>query len=270
MRTRIIFKLMLMSVLTFTYVSCNKDDEDNTLRFSETAWIANNSVEVYYPASNPDGSVGAITIEGGDRNYTLYCDNPSVLKVDKKFPNAFLLYPQDWGEARVIVIDGTGQSIVLTVSVKQAVLTNVVKKRDVLILGGEALTTEQKKAIREEALKTIPVTAEGGGYQLIYNDPSDYTKGTLIIYPFEYGKEEGKIETQFAYTPYVSGIQDWHFTYIFQIDGEARSFSPMKYQPSEPRMSAVELQAWTEDVTERIQYSDPSVKVYTQQIWESK
>lgn len=270
MRTGIIFKLMLMSVLAFTCISCNKNDEDHTLRFSETAWIENNSIEVYYPASNPDGSVGAITIEGGDRNYTVYCDDPSVLKVDKKFPNAFLLYPKDWGEAHVIVIDGTGQSIVLTVSVKQAVENHVVKKCDVLILGGEALTAEQKAEIREEALNTLPVTAEGGGYQLIYDNPSDYTKGTLMIYPTEYGKEAEKIETTFAYTPYTSGAVNQKFTYIFRINGEERRFSPEKYQPGTARTSVAEPQAWTEDVTGRIQSPDPSVKVYTQQIWESK
>lgn len=42
------------------------------MRFSETAWIENHSIEVYYLASNPNGSVGAITIEGGDRSKGLY------------------------------------------------------------------------------------------------------------------------------------------------------------------------------------------------------
>lgn len=270
MTAGIIFKMMLVSLLALTYVSCNDDNENNTLRFSETPSIENNSIEVYYPSSDPEGAVGAITIQGGDRNYTVYCDNPSVLMVDKKFPNAFVMYPKDWGEAHVIVVDGTGQSIVLTVNVKQAVENHVVKKRDVLILGEETLTAEQKAKIREKALQTIPVTTEGGGYQLIYDNPSDYTKGKLIIYPTEYGKEAGKIESQFTFIPYVPGTEGMKFTYIFQINEEERRFSPIKYYPSTAKMSVAQPQAWTEEVTERIQSSYPSVKVYTQQIWESK
>lgn len=270
MKAGTIIQMMLMSVLALAYASCNDDGEDNTLRFAETASMENNSIEVYFPSSDPEGSVGAITIQGGDRNYTVYCDNPSVLTADQKFPNAFVLYPKDWGVAHVIVVDGTGQSIVLTVTVKQQISNIVVKKRDVLILGGAALTTEQKAMIREEALNTIPVTAEGGGYQLIYDDPSDYTKGTLILYPTEYGKEAEKIETNFTFTPYVPGTENQKFTYIFRINGEERRFSPEKYQPGTARTSVAEPQAWTEDVTRRIQSPDPSVKVYTQQIWESK
>ncbi len=268
MKTGNYLKLILMSVLTLLCVSCNDDDEDNTLRFSES--IVNNTLEVLYPSSDPEGSVGAVTILGGDANYTIYCDKPSVLTVNKKFPNAFILYPQDWGEANVIVVDGTGKAIVLKVSVNQQHESSVVTQRTVRIVGGEALTTEQQAQIREEALSTIPVLANGGGYEMIGDDPTCYSKGSLTIYPREFGKQAEAIKTTFAFVPFDEQLADWKPTYVFTIDGEERRFYSDIYFPENTRMSVAPPLAWVEDVTERIQSHYAGVKVYTQQVWVSK
>lgn len=90
-----------------------------------------NVVDIYFP--NSAYTVIAITVLGGDRNYTVSCDNPSVLEVDKKFPNAFVLIPKNWGSANVTVTDGTKASIKLQVNVTQSVVEYLVAKCDVLI-----------------------------------------------------------------------------------------------------------------------------------------
>ena len=112
----------------------------------------NNSIDICFPRSEADGSAGAITILGGDGDYTAYCDNPEVLKIDMKFPNAFVLYPQDWGEANVIVRDGTEKSIVLKVNVFQMKSYIKVEQLDVVINGDENLTQTQKDQLCKEAL----------------------------------------------------------------------------------------------------------------------
>lgn len=268
MKTGNYLKLILMSVLTLLCVSCSDDDEDNRLRFADS--IVDNSLDVLFPSSDPEGSVGAVTIEGGDANYTVYCDNPSVLTINKKFPNAFILYPQDWGEANVVVVDGTGKAIVLKVNVKQQHARNLVVGRTVRIDGGNTLTTEQKAKIQEEALKTIPVLANGGGYEMIGDDPTDYSKGTLTIYPQEFGKQEEAIKTTFYFVPFDKDIEDWKPAYVFMIDGEERRFYSEPYSSVDSRMSVALPLAWVEDVTERIQTRYEGVKVYTQQVWTEK
>ena len=100
-----------------------------------------------------------------------------------KYSNAFVLYPQDWGEAHVTVTDGTGASIVLKVVVYQSKQTLTVGYMDVLITGGEQLTEEQLEKLREEAMATVPVKQAGGGYRMIFDNPQDSYSGTLCFYP---------------------------------------------------------------------------------------
>ena len=105
--------MLLAFLCTVILTGCN-DEESNPLRFDQSV-DEDNTVDVCFPRSEEDGSAGAVTILGGDGNYTAQCDNAAVLKIDMKYPNAFVLYPQDWGEAHVTVTDGTGASIVLKV-----------------------------------------------------------------------------------------------------------------------------------------------------------
>ena len=150
--------LLLISMIGLT---CCNDEKSDPLRF-DLDTEQNNSIDICFPRSEADGSAGAITILGGDGDYTAYCDNPEVLKIDMKFPNAFVLYPQDWGEANVIVRDGTEKSIALKVNVFQMKSYIKVEQLDVVINGDENLTQTQKDQLRKEAMETIPVKQAGG------------------------------------------------------------------------------------------------------------
>lgn len=271
MKTRQIFYAILLSVMALVYVSCN-EEEDNTLRFVETAGIVDNSIEVLLPNANAGGTAGAVTITGGDGNYSVFCDNPSIVEVDKKYPNAFILYPKAWGDAHVIVIDGTKQSIILNVHVVKYEEAVVVKALGVGIIEADdqSLTEEEKEQIRKEALATLPVKKVGGGYYLVKDDVTDYTKGTLTVYPDEYGQREGQIAGTFSFTPFREG-DDWtnhQFKYIFTVDGKEHVFfRDDKHLLLSSRTDAVVSLPWLEDVSELFQDRYPGIKVYTQQFW---
>lgn len=155
MKTTYLLRMLFAFLCIVALTGCS-DEESNPLRF-DLSTDTDNTVDVCFPRSEEDGSAGSVTILGGDGNYTAQCDNDAVLKIDMKHSNAFVLYPQDWGEAHVTVTDGTGASIVLKVNVFQAKQTLVIGGMDVLITGGEELTDEQKAGLRKEALATIPV-----------------------------------------------------------------------------------------------------------------
>ena len=115
MKTTYLLRTLFVLLCIVALTGCS-DEESNPLRF-DLSTDTDNTVDVCFPRSEEDGSAGSVTILGGDGNYTAQCDNDAVLKIDMKHSNAFVLYPQDWGEAHVTVTDGTGASIVLKVNV---------------------------------------------------------------------------------------------------------------------------------------------------------
>ena len=145
MKTNTLLGMLLAFLCSLPLASCS-DDESNPLRF-DIDEDRNNTTSIYFPRGEEDGSAGAITILGGDGNYTAQCDNPAVLKIDMKFPNAFVLYPQDWGEAHVTVTDGTGACIVLTVKVYQLEDTFPIAETSVKLTGADELTAAQQEQL---------------------------------------------------------------------------------------------------------------------------
>lgn len=256
--------MFLAFLCTLLLMSCN-NEESNPLRFDLSA-DADNAVNVYFPQNSEDGNTGAITILGGDGHYTAQCDNPAVLKIDMKFSNAFVLYPQDWGEAHVTVTDGTGTNIVLKVTILQNKLTLTIGHMDIRIEGGEALTETQKSKLCEEATATLPVKAAGGGYRLVYDDPQDPTRGTLYVYPTEMGKEEEKVEGSFLLNLDYGEESSW--LYRFRLEEKEHTLSVVPYTGTKnvsQTISSASI-ALQEDVTEQIPTVYPGVKVITRQV----
>lgn len=256
--------MLFVFLCTVILTGCN-DEESNPLRFDQSV-DEDNTVDVCFPRSEEDGSAGAVTILGGDGNYTAQCDNAAVLKIDMKYPNAFVLYPQDWGEAHVTVTDSTGASIVLKVVVYQSKQTLTVGYMDVLITGGEQLTEEQQAALREEALVTIPVKAAGGGYRMIFDNPQDPYSGTLYFYPTEMDKEEEMVKGTFIVNSDRNEENLWN--YRFQLEEKEHTLAVVPYSDKKTVTKADVLPtvALLEDVTGQIPTSYPSVKVFTQQV----
>ena len=225
--------LLLISMIGLT---CCNDEKSDPLRF-DLDTEQNNSIDICFPRSEADGSAGAITILGGDGDYTAYCDNPEVLKIDMKFPNAFVLYPQDWGEANVIVKDGTEKSIALKVNVFQMKSNIKVEQLDVVINGDENLTQTQKDQLRKEALATIPVKQAGGGYTLISDNRDDPYSGSLLLYPNQFGNEDEIIKGSFNYP--IDRDEEGRRHYSFFIDGKEHILYMTPYKQQNKSVSPV-------------------------------
>ena len=68
MRTKKLFGALLVFFYIVILTGCN-DEESNPLRFDQSV-DEDNTVDVCFPRSEEDGSAGAVTILGGDGNYT--------------------------------------------------------------------------------------------------------------------------------------------------------------------------------------------------------
>ena len=227
--------MLFVFLCTVILTGCN-DEESNPLRFDQSV-DEDNTVDVCFPRSEEDGSAGAVTILGGDGNYTAQCDNAAVLKIDMKYSNAFVLYPQDWGEAHVTVTDGTGASIVLKVVVFQSKQT-----------------------------ATVPVKQAGGGYRMIFDNPQDSYSGTLCFYPTEMDKEEEMVKGTFIVNSDRNEENLWN--YRFQLEEKEHTLAVVPYSDKKTVTKADVLPtvALLEDVTGQIPTSYPGVEVFTQQV----
>ena len=264
MKTTYLLRMLFAFLCIVALAGCS-DEENNPLRFDLSA-DTDNTVDVCFPRSEEDGSAGAVTILGGDGSYTAQCDNAAVLRIDMKYPNAFVLYPQDWGEAHVTVTDGTGASIILKVVVYQSKQTLTVGYMDVLITGGEQLTEEQQAALREEALATIPVKKAGGGYRMIFDNPQDPYSGTLCFYPTEMDKEEEMVKGTFIVNSDRSEENPWYYRFLLEEKEHALILLPYEDKKGVTRSYLIPIMALSEDVTGQIPTSYPGVKVFTQQV----
>lgn len=265
MKTTYLLRMLFAFLCTVGLTGCS-DEESNPLRF-DLSTDTDNTVDVCFPRSEKDGSAGAVTILGGDGSYTAQCDNAAVLKIDMKYPNAFVLYPQDWGEAHVTVTDGTGASIVLKVNVFQAKQTLVIGVMDVLITGGEELTDEQTAGLRKEALATIPVKEVGGGYRMIFDNPQDPDRGTLCFYPTKMDKEEEMVKGSFVVNSDRSEENPWYYRFLLEEKEYALILLPYDNKDGVTKDYLIPTMALFEDVTEQIPASYPGVKVFTQQVF---
>lgn len=262
------FGMLLAFLCTAILTGCD-NEESNPLRF-DLSVDEDNTVNVCFPLTEESGSAGAVTILGGDGSYTAQCDNSAVLKIDMKYSNAFMLYPQGWGEAHVTVTDGTNASIVLKVIVIQNKETLAVAGLDVLITGGEQLTEVQKATLREEALAVMPVKAAGGGYRMIFDNSQDPYSGTLCFYPTEMDKEEEMVKGTFIVNSDLSEENSWYYRFLLEEKEHVLTYTPYDYDrkavAKTTRTSVLPVVALLEDVTGQIPTSYPGVKVFTQQI----
>ena len=265
MKTNTLLGMLLAFLCCLPLAGCS-NDESNPLRF-DIDEDRNNTTSIYFPRGEEDGSAGAITILGGDGNYTAQCDNPAVLKIDMKFPNAFVLYPQDWGEAHVTVTDGTGASIVLTVKVYQLEDTFPIEETSVKLTGADELTTEQQEQLAKEAMKLIPVQEAGGGYRLVSDDREDPERGTLYLYPTDMKDESQAVKGSFCNNPDYSGEDTWRWTFV--LEGQEHRYSIVQTSTQQTGSRSVGSvgtgASLVEDVTEQLNVQYPGVKVFTMQ-----
>ena len=104
--------------------------------------------------------------------------------------NTIRLTPLQLGDATVVVRDGSGEVYRLNIHIdyrKEIWTIDGVES----VVTGAGLSEEEREAIRNEALATMPVKP-GGGYELIYTEKEE-NSGTVLLYPETIGTQPGKV-----------------------------------------------------------------------------
>ncbi|MFA6727619.1 MAG: hypothetical protein WCS17_05310 [Prevotella sp.] len=252
-----LFLLFLLPILSFT--SCNKDSNEQLSLHQ----VENNEIELYY------GSIGGVTIVGGDGIYSFTCESP-LLKAEMTHSNYILFEPLGVGEARVRISDSSGDSYILKVKMNYKSEKIVVGKLGVTVVG-DNMTIGDQKELKEKALATIPVKV-GGGYKFTYteSDEKEVTKGVVLIYPekVDAASIKGTFERKM-----VKNESGGYSSYIYTLHYKDvnRTFIFMEYTESVTRStSAFRAVQFAEDLKEQFKTAYPNVEqVYTSQVIES-
>lgn len=250
---KIIYALFIsLSAIT----SCNKNsDESITLHNVE-----NNYVAITYPNSEKI----AISIIGGDGNYSASCNNISIVEVEVVSEKKMLLInPKSIGDATITITDKSNNYYIFNVKVSYHERNFIIIKQDVVITGNK-ISTAQKKEIEQKALKTLPVNINGG-YKLIYNDEQN-RKGELFIYKDKYN-ELGEKTTFEETRVQIENSEYNYLSYTFNINGITREFHLLKYT-NPTKMVAQTPYALVEDITYLFKADYPNIElVITQQLF---
>jgi hypothetical protein len=239
-------------------VSCNNATE---LPFSFAGTENESPLNLIYPN---DPSILS-HLQGGDGNYSVECDRPDIVQANLISDITIQLQALSIGDATLTVRDGSGHTLQLQIHVDYEKFAVAVEKQDVIIQGN--LTDTEKQAIREEAIRTIPVEVDGG-YLFIYTN-GRYNQGKAFLYPNRFGV--GGIETTFEEqlideTLYGEGWQTLQFG--IDMDGKVREFHILRqpYDPSTRTSLITSTWSLAEDVTDRFKSQYPGVTlVYTTQ-----
>lgn len=239
----------------FSWTSCDKDEVE-PLSLHQ---IENNAIKLYY------GSMGGVTIVGGDGRYSFTCESP-LLKAEMTYSNYISFEPLGVGDAIVTIKDSSGNSYLLKVTITYKTEKIVVTKLDATVVGDSMMVVKQKE-LKEKALATIPVKA-GGGYKFVYTEGEDVdkTKGIVFIYPDNYGDHgiEGTFEREmlkaedgsYSYMTYTLHYNDTNRSFIFTNYSELRAVS-----------SQYHTYQFVEDLKEQYKTTYPNVEqVYTSQV----
>lgn len=243
---------ILISLFILCWTACN-DDDDKSIKL---LYVEDNSVNMTYP--NQDGH--AISIIGGDGNYSISCNATSILDVELTYGQTIVLRALAVGDAIVTIQDQSNNSYILNVHISYYEENLIIANQYVRIVGG-SLSDQEMAELETKALASIPAGILGG-YKFIYNNPEKAT-GTAFIYTGTFG-ENGK-ESTFERVAVEGGSAVR--TYLIQINGESRKFELALYQKYLAKSTAPQSIALVEDVTERFKAEYPTVEaVYTQQL----
>ncbi len=163
----------LLSILALGLCACEKEGDDNSIKITD---VQNNSVGIVFPRSDAFD----LTITGGDGQYEVVSDDEDVVTAEITESGTLSLTAVTTGETTVTVTDKSGNSYSLTVNVHYAEDTMIVQQVYAWA-EGEDLSVEDKNAIEETMLASIPVEP-GGKYEFTYT-LENYAGGDVAIYP---------------------------------------------------------------------------------------
>lgn len=241
-------KAVIICICAFGFMSC-KNESYHPISLLETE---NASIALTVNSNNN------YTVQGGDGQYSVSCDNPDIVLVSMASTVNMQLQTLAVGDAVVTVSDKSNNTLQLRIYVDYAKSKVIIDILDVIIEGD--LTDEEKEVIRTEALRTIPVQS-GGGYLLVYNNQS-YNNGTVMIFPDKFGVDG--IESVFE-QKYVSDIlpngEEIHTPAVcININGEERIFRLVKL----PNYSYF---TYCEILTDKLKSEYPKIELaYTVQV----
>lgn len=263
----------LMMLLAVGLAGCKKENGYDPITLPD---VEGSTVEMFWLGEH--SGVYTWRLRGGDGNYSVRSDDARVAAVENMQTRDADLYlkPTGLGETTVTVTDGAGNSFALTVRVKYETHRFVVTRHDVTVAGGDDMTPDEMRAIREWQLAEMPVKV-GGGYEFTFTDFKDAVNGggTAVVYPEKFGS--GGIETTFERREvgYASEGGDFGTYTVYEVvmDGEKRIFAMIDYIPSHQseestRLTFVNPLALIEVVTEKVRAEYPRVvSAYTSQVF---
>lgn len=258
MKLKFLVGIILLSLCSVSFISCDDDSDPISLFYGNNDNpIIDNKVSLIYPTANTT----KLLIKGGDNNYTCTVSDETKIRVRQE-DNALEISPLGIGEVVITIKDADGNSYILNVTIAYLEQKFSVIKHDVTVIG-EELIEDEIKAIKEQALATIPVSVDGG-YRFVYTD-NEESKGIVYLYPKVYGGEykEGVFE---RYRKAIGNNNESLTIYKISIDGETREYIFMPYQNSNLRSDMIMPLQFAEDLLELFIDKYPVVQVYTSQV----
>lgn len=256
MKTKNLIWILLVSVSTLCWVSCDKEEEE-PLSLDQ---IENHSIKLYY------ASKGGVTIMGGDGDYSFSCNSP-LLKAEMTHRNYILFETLGIGDAVVTITDQSGHSYTLNITISYVTENIVVTQLEATVIG-DNMTVAGQKELKEKALATIPVKINGG-YRFVYTEKEEEeeTKGIVTIYPEQFGNNgiEGTFERAIIKKEDGSYNYESYTLHYKNVEQEYnRTFILMAYKPVRSEYLSAQL---AEDLKDQYITDYPNVEqVYTSQV----
>ncbi len=255
MKQNFLAGILLLSLCVFGLTACNDDDKNPGITLKG---IEGNELTLTFPNSEEV----SYELQGGEGKYTAKSAKTDVVTAEAK-DGKLVMKVVALGEAIVTVTDEADNKLDVKVTVAYETLELKVKeiKADIK---GEELDKEEKEAIEEAALETVPVKA-GGGYVFTYTN-EERTEGKVAIYKDKFGDKA--IESTFEVIDSETEKGTSRTTFSFAIDKEKREFvlvlAPATRATAEPKID-VYLE---EDVTEDFEKYENVEEVITVQVVE--
>lgn len=229
-------------------VSCSDDDDSKPITLKDEE---ETTITMIYSGTTTGYT---FSLQGGNGNYFVKSGDEDVVTAEMINSVDFRIKAVNVGKTTVTITDNSQNTLVLNVIVDYETRNFKIKLHDVIVIGDD-LTTNEKKAIQGKVYANIPVKI-GGGYKFIHTD-IETGNGKVIVYAEVFG-DKG-IETTFEYKKITNGTGISAWAYEIILNDEKRLLVIDRYNPSIRSDQFVPI-ALVEDVTEEIKKEFPKIE----------
>ena len=192
MKRKNVFGILLISIITLCFSSCDKDDDGRTdpirLSYENNVMFDNVSrsitVTPFIAATTP------LYIKGGDGHYIIDNSNDEVVEAEYN-GETIRFKPLALGTAIITIKDQSDNRYELTIQVEYLKYVYVVNSRNCFV-EGDNLTVGNKKELENEILSSVAAER----YEFTYTD-KESTKGVLRLYGQKAGGANNYVEYEF-------------------------------------------------------------------------